>query len=85
MGSSEFAHKVFEKVFKDDIDRLRTTADMWKTRKPPTPLEFEKVQDESADIQPTVSTEDQKVWSLAEDFVVFKDRFAVASWVVMGC
>ncbi|PLB47534.1 putative ubiquitin-like activating enzyme [Aspergillus steynii IBT 23096] len=73
MGSSEFAQRVFGKVFNEDIDRLRGMEDMWKSREPPTPLEFEKVQTESADVHPSVSNEDQKVWSLAEDCVVFKD------------
>jgi ubiquitin-like 1-activating enzyme E1 B len=75
MGSPEFAQKVFGKVFKEDIDRLRGMEDMWKTRKAPEPLNFEKLQEESSSIESTVSCDDQKVWSLPEDFVVFKDRF----------
>ncbi|KAF7594451.1 E1 ubiquitin-activating protein uba2 [Aspergillus hancockii] len=73
MGSPEFAQKVFGKVFKEDIDRLRGMEDMWKTRKAPEPLDFEKLQKESSSIETTISCNDQKVWSLAEDFVVFKD------------
>lgn len=70
---------MFEKVFTNDIHRLRGMEGMWTTRAPPTPLEFEKLQNESADIQPSVANEDQKVWSLEEDLVVFKDRFVVPS------
>ncbi|KAF4214408.1 hypothetical protein CNMCM8980_002535 [Aspergillus fumigatiaffinis] len=73
MGSPEFYQKVFEKVFKEDIERLRGMEDMWKTRTAPQPLDFEKLQQESSSIEPIVSVNDQKVWSLAEDFVVFKD------------
>ncbi|KAB8238069.1 E1 ubiquitin-activating protein ubaB [Aspergillus alliaceus] len=73
MGSPEFAQKVFAKVFKEDIDRLRGLEDMWKDRKAPEPLDFKKLQSEAASIEPTISCNDQKVWSLAEDFVVFKD------------
>ncbi|GFN16621.1 E1 ubiquitin-activating protein uba2 [Aspergillus tubingensis] len=73
MGSEEFAQKVFEKVFQEDIDRLRGMEDMWKTRDPPEPLDFHKLQEESSGIEPVVSCNDQKVWTLAEDFVVFKD------------
>ncbi|GIJ91999.1 e1 ubiquitin-activating protein uba2 [Aspergillus pseudoviridinutans] len=73
MGSPEFYQKVFEKVFKEDIERLRGMEDMWKTRTAPQPLDFEKLQQESSSIEPIVSVIDQKVWSLAEDFVVFKD------------
>lgn len=73
MGTSDFASKVFNKVFKDDIERLRTMEDMWKTRKPPQPLSFDELQEQSKPIESTVSSADQKVWSQAEDFVVFKD------------
>ncbi|RHZ60044.1 hypothetical protein CDV55_105789 [Aspergillus turcosus] len=73
MGSPEFYQKVFDKVFKEDIERLRGMEDMWKTRKAPEPLDLEKLQQESSSIDPIVSVNDQKVWSLAEDFVVFKD------------
>ncbi|KAI9930513.1 E1 ubiquitin-activating protein uba2 [Aspergillus wentii] len=73
MGSEEFHRKVFEKVFKEDIDRLRGMEDMWKTRQPPESLDFDKVSGESSSIEASISDNDQKVWSLAEDFVVFKD------------
>ena len=75
LGSTEFSRKVFEKVFNEDIDRLRGMEDMWKSRKPPEPLDFDKLEEESSSIETAVSNNDQKVWSLAEDFVVFKDRY----------
>lgn len=75
MASSEFPRKVFEKVFKADIDRLRGMEDMWKSRKPPEPLDFDKLEEESSSIEATISSSDQKVWTTAEDFVVFKDRY----------
>ena len=75
MGSPDFARKVFEKVFKEDIDRLRGMTDMWKLRKPPESLDFDKLQEESSSIEASVSCNDQKVWTVAEDLVVFKDRF----------
>ncbi|KAF9893282.1 E1 ubiquitin-activating protein uba2 [Aspergillus nanangensis] len=73
MGSPEFAKKVFQKVFKEDIDRLRGMEDMWKSREAPKSLDFQKLQEESASVESTISCNDQKVWSLDEDFVVFKD------------
>lgn len=76
MGTEEFAQKVFEKVFKEDIDRLCGVEDMWKTRKCPEPLDFQKLQADSSSIERTISSNDQKTWSLEEDFVVFKDRSA---------
>ena len=75
MGTSDFATKVFSKVFRDDVDRLRAMEDMWKTRSPPQPLSFDDLQEQSKLVDATVSTTDQRTWSLAEDFVVFKDRF----------
>ncbi|KAK2810980.1 hypothetical protein FQN50_002573 [Emmonsiellopsis sp. PD_5] len=73
MGSEDFAEKVFNKVFRDDIIRLRHMEDMWKTRQPPEPLSFETLQQEATAVDSTISTDDQKVWSLVENFAVFKD------------
>jgi len=74
MGSPDFAKKVFDKVFKEDIERLRGMEDMWKTRRPPEPLNYETLEEQAASVDTTISCNDQKVWTLAEDFVVFKDR-----------
>jgi ubiquitin-like 1-activating enzyme E1 B len=74
MGSTEFTQKVFDKVFKDDINRLRGMEDMWKTRKPPEPLDLQKLEEALESIEPTVSSNDQVVWSLSQNLVVFKDR-----------
>ncbi|KAL2849563.1 hypothetical protein BJY01DRAFT_210523 [Aspergillus pseudoustus] len=73
MGSIEFTQKVFDKVFKDDINRLRGMEDMWKTRKPPEPLDLQKMEEALESIEPTISSKDQEVWSLAQNLVVFKD------------
>ncbi|KAG8871272.1 E1 ubiquitin-activating protein uba2 [Tulasnella sp. 332] len=37
------AQTVFDKVFKDDIERLLSMSDMWRSRKPPTPLLREEI------------------------------------------
>lgn len=74
MGTDEFAQKVFNKVFKEDIERLRGMEDMWKTRKAPEPLNFDDLQQQSSSVETTISSNDQKVWTLPEDFAVFKDR-----------
>lgn len=73
MGSSDFARKVFDKVFSEDIIRLRGMADMWKSRKAPDPLSYDSLEEESSALGTTISTQDQKTWSLAENFAVFKD------------
>ena len=74
MGSDDFARKVFEKVFKDDINRLRSMDDMWKTRKPPSPLDFDELAKSAEAINPPTANQDQKTWTEAENFAVFLDR-----------
>ncbi|KAL1972966.1 hypothetical protein VTN31DRAFT_6508 [Thermomyces dupontii] len=73
MGTEEFAEQVFTKVFKTDIERLRDTKEMWKSRDPPVPLEFSKIEQRCGGIDRSVSKNDQRVWTLEENFVVFKD------------
>ena len=36
--------KIFEKVFKTDIERLLSMEDLWKTRSKPSPLNLEKIE-----------------------------------------
>ncbi|KAI4165538.1 MAG: hypothetical protein LQ342_000950 [Letrouitia transgressa] len=74
--SHDFPRQVFEKVFKDDINRLLSMEDMWKTRKPPNALNFEAVSRTSAvgrEAGGSVAQRDQATWSLAENFAVFCD------------
>lgn len=75
MGSEGFAQKVFDKVFKDDIERLRAMEDMWKTRKPPIALNYDSLQEKASSVEAAISKNDQKVWTPEEDFAVFKDRW----------
>ncbi|KAK6335402.1 E1 ubiquitin-activating protein uba2 [Orbilia brochopaga] len=71
MGQPEFAENIFEKVFNKDIIRLAEMKDMWKTRKAPNPLSFKYI---SAEIEDkAVPTSDQKIWTLAENYLVFAD------------
>lgn len=79
MGSEDFARKVFDKVFKDDINRLRSMEDMWKTRKQPNALDFDEISKHAAAIKPSVAQQDQKAWTLAENFTVFCDRYILRS------
>ncbi|MCJ1420971.1 E1 ubiquitin-activating protein uba2 [Xylographa parallela] len=73
MGSPNFAKQVFAKVYTDDIDRLRSMDDMWKSRKPPEPLQYDLIAKQAQSIDPGVSRRDQTSWSLVENFVVFSD------------
>lgn len=73
LGTVDFCRRVFEKVFKGDIERLRGMKDMWKERQPPEALEYDTLEENSAQTKATVSREDQREWTLEEAFVVFKD------------
>ena len=64
---------VFEKVFKEDIERLRSMEGMWNTRKPPEPLDYDKVSQEVLSAGSAIAQQDQIVWTLAENFAVFID------------
>ncbi|KAJ3079635.1 E1 ubiquitin-activating protein uba2 [Quaeritorhiza haematococci] len=71
-GSPEFVEKVFSKVYDEDIKRLRGMEDLWKTRKPPTPLGYKDV----AGFRKSAKTpeglqRDQTVWGLESNFAVF--------------
>ncbi|KAF2216986.1 hypothetical protein CERZMDRAFT_32663 [Cercospora zeae-maydis SCOH1-5] len=73
MGKDDFAKEVFNKVFGDDIERLRSMTEMWQSRTPPNPLRFENV---CIDRDPEIpgaelATQDQNVWSLLDNLKVF--------------
>ena len=69
MGSDEFAQQVFDKVFKEDVERLRSMEDMWKSRKQPHSLDYAQFDQQST----SLPTDDQKEWTRKENFAVFKD------------
>ncbi len=74
MGSEDFPRKVFEKVYREDIERLRSMEDMWKTRRPPEALDFDKLSKDASSIDLSIATRDQSTWTLPENFAVFTDR-----------
>jgi hypothetical protein len=69
---------VFEKVFSEDIERLRSMGDLWKSRKPPTALDYDALSAQAAGVKTSVARIDQRIWSLEENFVVFSDRSGFA-------
>lgn len=82
MGTEDFPQLLFDKVYKDDIIRLRSMEEMWKTRRPPDALDYATVAAAAASQE--ASTEnilrnDQRSWTLEENLVVFKDRYAYNS------
>ena len=85
MGKSEFAQEVFNKVFHDDIERLRSMAEMWQSRKPPQPLKFDDGVDESSIRRgQELAAQDQTTWSLLENITVFCSSIQTLSNRVLG-
>ena len=76
IGTPEFAKELFDKAFKKDIERLRSVEDMWKTRRAPEPLNYDETLEKAASAIATIQdilSDDQRVWSLEENFAVFLD------------
>lgn len=73
MGSSDFPRAVFEMVFQDDIERLLSMEDMWKGKKAPVALNFDKLSDAAKLPAATVLQDDQRIWTTAENFAIFVD------------
>lgn len=73
MDSPDFAESIFQKVYKRDIDRLRSMEEMWATRTKPEPLEYTTVAEAAKNVRPEVIKDDQKKWSLEENFALFAD------------
>lgn len=73
MGTPEFPKLVFDKVFKDDVNRLRSMEEMWKSRTPPDALTYDDLVN-SADETPSQPwLDDQALWTLYENVRVFQD------------
>ncbi|TNN55000.1 SUMO-activating enzyme subunit 2 [Liparis tanakae] len=67
------AVKLFTKLFKDDIMYLLTMDKLWKTRKAPTPLVWQQLEDSASPQEPSVGSglKDQQVlsiWGLCQLF-----------------
>ena len=73
MGSEDFPQQVFNKVFKEDIERLRSMEDMWKTRNPPVALDHSTIMQDSLGSGSAITLQDQTAWTLGENYAVFSD------------
>lgn len=75
-GTEHFHQMLFDKVFGADIVRLRSMEDMWKSRSPPEPLQYESVLRQATEAnaaKESIIQDGQKVWNLQENLVVFND------------
>lgn len=80
MGNDEFPQLIFDKVYKDDINRLRSMEEMWKTRRKPDPLDYTSIL-ESTKSDTTRSIDEiykdaQKAWTVEENLLVFENSLA---------
>ncbi|KND02700.1 E1 ubiquitin-activating protein UBA2 [Spizellomyces punctatus DAOM BR117] len=76
IGSDAYGKLVFEKVFTDDIKGLLLMEELWKNRRPPTPLNFEEIAGNRKSTKPMRDSVewnqwDHKVWTLEENAEVF--------------
>lgn len=80
MGSDAFPQLLFDKVYKEDINRLRSMEEMWTSRRAPDPLDYAtllpKVEVLEAQ-KDKILRSDQRQWTLEENVLVFKDRYGL--------
>lgn len=63
-------HKLFNKFFKDDVKYLLSMENLWKKRRPPTPLEYSALPQDPGS---GTGMRDQRIWSIQECADVFTD------------
>ncbi|KHO01854.1 Molybdenum cofactor biosynthesis, MoeB [Metarhizium album ARSEF 1941] len=76
VGTENFPQMLFDKVFNSDIERLRSVEDMWKLRRKPEPLHYGAILAQATDAiasRDDILSDDQRVWTLEENLVVFRD------------
>ncbi len=76
VGTDQFAQLLFDKVFNSDIVRLQSMTHMWKARTPPEPLDYKTLMGRAAEAlasRKSILADDQHIWSLEENMVVFND------------
>ncbi|TVY68819.1 Ubiquitin-activating enzyme E1-like [Lachnellula suecica] len=76
MGTPSFPQLLFDKVYHDDVVRLRSMEEMWKSRRPPEALSYASIIEQAAETEASkekVLKDGQRVWNLHENVIVFKD------------
>jgi ubiquitin-like 1-activating enzyme E1 B len=76
VGTGDFAQMLFDKVFHDDIVRLRSMEDMWKSRRMPDFIDYRTLEARSAEAftaRDSILRDGQKTWNLEECLVIFND------------
>lgn len=74
IASEDFVDKVIAKVFTKDIENLLKISDLWKTRKQPTPLEYNnQIKEKVLKISKEEIGTGQREWTLEQNLKVFID------------
>jgi ubiquitin-like 1-activating enzyme E1 B len=73
IGQPSFKQLVFDKVFNEDIERLRSMEEMWQTRSKPDALSYEDVNGRAQALGGDLPSNDQSLWTLEENLLVFND------------
>ncbi|KAG5948615.1 hypothetical protein E4U60_001272 [Claviceps pazoutovae] len=76
VGTDEFPRMLFDKVYHSDVERLRSVEDLWKSRRRPDPFQYESLSAQATEAMASkdkILNDDQRIWTLEENFVVFKD------------
>lgn len=76
IGEANFAKAVFNKVYKNDIERLASMTEMWKDKTPPKPLDYDILAPSARTVAPDITQIDQRVWSIPETFKVFTESLS---------
>ena len=77
VGKKDAGRKIFQKVFKDDVDRLLSMEDLWKTRRKPIPLVLSQLEKKGVTMNSANLDHSQKAWSLEENIHIFLDRYSI--------
>ncbi|PWN21793.1 hypothetical protein BCV69DRAFT_246849 [Microstroma glucosiphilum] len=72
LGTEGAAQRVFDKVFKNDIERLLSMEEMWKNRTKPTPITYADAMATAADSQTRKGLKDQTQLGLKETVDLFE-------------
>ncbi|KAK3086737.1 hypothetical protein FSP39_022679 [Pinctada imbricata] len=67
--------KIFNKLFRDDIKYLLSMENLWKKRRPPEPLDWNKLP-QSDKVDDSNTMRDQRLWSIQECADIFGDCLA---------
>ncbi|EPX74392.1 SUMO E1-like activator enzyme Fub2 [Schizosaccharomyces octosporus yFS286] len=76
--------KIFEKIYHRDIARLRAVPDMWTYRTAPTVLDLNELGQKAVHLS-SPWLDEQKIWTLEENFAVLKSSIQRLSQRLKNC